>query len=120
MKIKCDLCSYTNYEWSVRYHQKKHENSHQARIVDEIFEPDNLMPKITSVAGNVVKIVDDSIIAAIPSNDSESPLAKKRKIVNSSDEGTKECPLCRWKRYYLIPDLKKHCYTTHRSEQNWL
>ena len=36
--------------------------------------------------------------------------------MNSSDEGTKECPLCRWKRYYLIPDLKKHCYTTHRSE----
>ena len=46
----------------MRYHQKKHENSPQVRIVEEIFDPDNLMPKITSVAGNVTKIVDDSII----------------------------------------------------------
>ena len=46
----------------MRYHQKKHENSPQVRIVEEMFDPDNLMPKITSVAGNVIKIVDDSII----------------------------------------------------------
>ena len=46
----------------MRYHQKKHENSPKARIVEEMFDPDNLMPKITSVAGNVIKIVDDSII----------------------------------------------------------
>ena len=32
------------------------------------------MPKITSIAGNVVKIVDDDIIAV------DSPMEKKRKI----------------------------------------
>ena len=32
------------------------------------------MPKITSIAGNVIKIVDDDIIAV------DSPMEKKRKI----------------------------------------
>ena len=71
MKIKCDQCSYSSYEWSVRFHQKKHQAFSQNK--KESFN-DSLMPKITSIAGNVIKIVDDDIIGLDP------PMAKKMKI----------------------------------------
>jgi hypothetical protein len=71
MKIKCDQCSYSSYEWSVRFHQKKHQAFSQNK--KEPFN-ESLMPKITSIAGNVIKIVDDNIISV------DSPMAKKMKI----------------------------------------
>ena len=80
MKIKCDQCSYSSYEWSVRFHQKKHQAFSQNK--KESFN-DSLMPKITSIAGNVIKIVDDDIIAVDP------PKAKKMKIEENPKQSNK-------------------------------
>ncbi len=123
-QIECQFCSYVNYEWAIKFHEKKHEL--EKTVANEArqnqTQSSSNLPQVTKVSGRPlpplkpIPILHNGTIIghANDGDDSEEPDAKKAKMDVLYKPAQNKCAHCPQK----FPDrnkLSQHCYSTHRE-----